>query len=180
MSGVEIWKAIPGFEGFYEVSDLGRVRSLDRYVDLIGRWGKPERRRYKGRIRRPCRSTTNNYLMVLLCVNSVKTPRTIHSLVLEAFVGPCPPGQEARHRNCQDHDNRLSNLLYGTRKQNREDSRREGTLALGERIAQHKLTEKEVLEIRACAGRHEDIADVYGVSRAQISRIKRRENWAHV
>lgn len=176
----EIWKAVPGFEGFYEVSNMGRVRSLDRYVDLIGRWGKPERRFYKGRVRRPFTSTTNDYLMVLLCVNSVKTPRTIHSLVLEAFVGPCPPGQEARHRNCQHHDNRLDNLLYGTRKQNREDSRREGTLAVGERIAQHKLTTAEVLDIRASPGRHIDIADAYDISRTQVSRIKRRENWRHV
>lgn len=176
----EIWKAVPGFEGSYEVSNMGRVRSVDRYVDLIGRWGKPEKRRYRGRIRKPCTTTTNMYLMVLLCVNSKKTPRSVHSLVLEAFVGPCPPGQEARHRNCQHHDNRLENLVYGTRKQNREDSRREGTLAVGERIAQHKLTEAEVLKIRAMSGDHQSIAEIFGVSRAQIRRIKRRENWTHV
>jgi hypothetical protein len=176
----EIWKAVPGFEGSYEVSNMGRVRSVDRFVDLIGRWGKPEKRRYKGRIRKPFTSPCNKYLMVLLCVNSRKTSRTIHSLVLEAFVGPCPPGEEGRHRNCKHHDNRLENLTYGTRKQNREDSRREGTLAVGERIAQHKLTANEVLKIRSTPADHQTLADIYGVSRSQIRRIKRRENWSHV
>lgn len=177
---LEIWKAVPGFEGIYEVSNLGRVRSLDRIVDVVGRWGTLERRRYKGRIIKPRVGATHNYLMVLLCVNGKKTGRTVHSLVLEAFVGPCPPGQEGRHRNCQSCDNRLSNLCYGTRRENRDDSRKEGTLALGERIAQHKLAEADIPAIRSAPGRHEDIAAVYGVSRTQISRIKRRENWRHV
>lgn len=175
----EEWRPVVGFEGLYEVSDLGRVRSVDRLVAMIGRWG-PETRRYRGRLRRFAQGGTNDYLMVTLSKGGVKSTLTIHSLVLAAFVGPCPEGQEGRHLNCQPHDNRLANLCYGTRAVNREDSRREGTLAVGERIAQHKLTVAEVLEIRVAKGRHEDIAAVYGVSRAQISRIKRLENWQHV
>lgn len=175
----ERWLPVPGYEGSYEVSDQGRVRSLDRRVNVRGRWG-PETRFYKGTVREPCAGGTNKYLMVVLSVNNRQCTRTIHSLVLEAFVGPCPRGEEGRHLNCTHYDNRLTNLAYGTRRKNREDSRAAGTLAMGEQIAQHKLTTAEVLEIRAAPGRHEDIAGAYGVSRTQISRIKRLENWAHV
>lgn len=176
----ERWLPVVGFEGLYEVSNRGRVRSIDRYVDLIGRWGTKERRFYKGKIRAQCSGGTSDYRMVVLFRQSQKETFTVHTLVLAAFVGPCPAGMEGRHLNCNAHDNSAENLCYGTRHINREDSRKAGTLALGERIAQHKLTEKEVLEIRMLQGRHEDIATAFNVSRAQISRIKRRENWSHV
>jgi hypothetical protein len=100
--------------------------------------------------------------------------------VLEAFVGPCPEGHEGRHLNCVHTDNRLANLAYGTRAVNRQDSRKAGRLAVGSRIAQSKLTEQEIPRIRSAGGRHDDIAEQFGVSRTQISRIKRGENWSHV
>lgn len=180
MSAPEEWRPVVGFEGLYEVSSFGRVRSLDRVIDVVGRWGTPERRRYKGRLLRPQFDQRSPYWRVVLTVNSTKTGHCVHALVLAAFVGPCPEGQEALHRDCDSRNNALVNLRYGTRTENREDSRAAGTLAVGERIAQHKLTTEEVIRIRETPGTHQAIADAYGVSRKQIGRIKNRENWSHV
>lgn len=175
----EEWRPVIGFEGYYEVSSLGRVRSLDRTVRVSGRWGV-EHRTYSGRVLAPQPSGTAKYLGLPLSKGNRITRKLVHDLVLRAFAGPPQNGEEARHLNCVNFDNRLENLAWGSRRRNREDSRAQGTLAVGERIAQHKLTTEEVKQIRAKSGRHEDIAGEFGVSRAQISRIKRGENWAHV
>lgn len=175
----EEWRPVVGFEGYYEVSSLGRVRSVDRLVSVKGRWGQ-EYRTYAGKVLAPQPTGTAKYLSVAIGRENRFVRRLIHTLVLHAFAGPPEPGDEARHLNCDNLDNRAENLAWGSRKTNREDSRREGTLAVGERIAQHKLTQEEVLAVRAMSGRHEDIAGQFGVSRTQISRIKRKENWRHV
>jgi hypothetical protein len=175
----EIWRPVVGYEGAYEVSNLGRVRSLDRLVPARTKAGTHFWKRWKGRVL--CQHIgTHHYFAVVFSALGVTDTRTVHTVVAEAFIGPCPAGEEVRHRDCDNLNNRADNLLYGARSLNREDSRIAGTLAVGERIAQHKLTAAQVIEIRAASGFHHDIAERFGVSREQISRIKRRENWQHV
>ena len=102
MVPVEQWLPVVGYEGLYEVSDLGLVRSL------IGR----------GRVLRPG-PQRRGYLTVSLTDRSGKArSRRVHQLVLAAFVGPLPAGMEVLHRNDVPGDNRLTNLYYGTRSQN--------------------------------------------------------------
>lgn len=109
------WLPIVDFDG-YEVSDDGRVRSLDRWVPA-GPSGKSARfvtgRVLKLRLRPP-----RGYPMVTL---GHSDKRYVHRLVLEAFVGPCPDGMECLHRNDDPTDNRLCNLRWGTRAQNLAD-----------------------------------------------------------
>ncbi len=109
----EIWKPIPGFEDRYEVSNQGRVRSIDRRVRLVAH-GKETTRLARGRLLRPglCRS---GHLSVALGKGN---SRLVHQLVLEAFVGPRPARQEVLHLNHNPKDNQLSNLRYGTRSEN--------------------------------------------------------------
>lgn len=175
----EEWRPVVGFEGLYEVSDMGNVRSVERQIRVLGRWGGEEVRTYRSKILRPHRAK-DDYLRVGLCLHGERVTRTIHSLVAEAFLGPRPEGQEVRHLDCKGYRNCLENLAYGTRVTNREDSRREGTLAVGEKIAQSKLTACQILAIREADGLQRDIADAFGVSRSQIGRIKRGDNWVHV
>lgn len=109
----EEWKPIKGFEGLYEVSNQGRVRSLDRIIiDEIGR-----NRLYKGRIMKP-RDNSKGYHFVGLYKNGViKTP-TVHRLVAEAFI-PNPDNKpEIDHLNTNRKDNRVENLMWATSKEN--------------------------------------------------------------
>lgn len=119
----EKWKDIPGYEGYYQVSDLGRVRSLDRIIKVTG-LGE---RLLKGRILKQHNHGTNKYLMVMLSKEAKHTNRTVHSLVASAFLGLCPGGYEVLHGRGGKLDNRLCNLKYGTRSENQFDRLRDGT-----------------------------------------------------
>lgn len=114
----ETWRAVPGYEGAYEVSDLGRVRSLDR----LDRCGK----RRHGRLLRPI-SMPSGYLVVNLWCNNKSRTWLIHRLVLMAFVGEPPKSHEALHRNGDNSDNRFANLAWGTHSQNQWDQVAHGT-----------------------------------------------------
>jgi hypothetical protein len=113
----ERWLPIPGHEG-YEVSDLGRVRGLNRVI--MRRDGKPMR--IRGQMLRAC--PVKGYLMIRL---GHGRPRPVHRLVLEAFVGPCPEDTEGCHNNGNPYDNRLANLRWDTRSGNMLDKIKHGT-----------------------------------------------------
>ena len=105
----ERWLPVPDWEGLYEVSDQGRVRSLDR-LSANGR-------KLKGR---PLKSAADRagYRLVWLHRNSQRRMFILHRLVLLAFVGPCPEGMEGCHDNGDPGDNRLSNLRWDTKSAN--------------------------------------------------------------
>ena len=114
---VEIWKAIPGYEGLYEVSDQGNVRTF--------------RRGANGRLLKPGRMPQGHLSVALGRGNS----QCVHKLVLLAFVGPAPDRHECCHNNGNPADNRLENLRWGTRSDNIRDAVRHGTWLTPERIA---------------------------------------------
>lgn len=114
----EEWRAIPGYEGIYEVSDLGRVRSLDRQ-STAGR-------SLRGRIRAAAKDK-GGYLRVPLHHGRAVRYTGAHRLVLEAFVGPCPPGMEACHNDGDPSNNALSNLRWDTKSANMLDKLLHGT-----------------------------------------------------
>lgn len=118
----ERWLPIPGYAGLYEVSDLGRVRSLDRTV-AHSRPGHS--RRLRGRVLTPT-IDGRGYPKVVLCKLGTLRERSLHQLVLEAFVGPRPCGFVTRHINGDNHDARLTNLAYGTQSENMHDRVRHG------------------------------------------------------
>lgn len=110
---MENWKDIPGYEGRYQVSDLGNVRSVDRYVRLATNNGATQRLA-KGRLLRPGARPSGHTTVALGKRNSVG----VHQLVLLAFVGPCPAGHEVLHDDHKPANNVLTNLRYGTRSEN--------------------------------------------------------------
>lgn len=114
----EQWRPVVGYEGIYEVSSSGRVRSLAR-TDAQGG-------RRKERLLKPSRMDAWGHRGVKLRRDGVITSRYIHHLVLEAFVGPRPPGMEACHWNDVKDDNRLANLRWATKSDNRHDCVRNG------------------------------------------------------
>ena len=119
---IERWRDVAGYEGFYQVSDQGRVRSVSRVVPHK-RYGSMK---LKGRILRPgpCGS---GHVQVVLCKDGVKRYALVHRLVLASFVGPCPAGKECLHGPAGVSDNSVSNLKWGSHKENGSDMRRDGT-----------------------------------------------------
>ena len=121
MSDMEVWKPVPGYEGFYSVSDLGRVRSDKRtIVDKNGHGRKmPE-------IILTPEKKSSGHLTVCLCKNHDQTKRYVHRIVLEAFIGEAPAGMQACHWNDDKEDNRLENLRWETPNENMFDRVRNG------------------------------------------------------
>ena len=116
----EEWRAVVGYEGAYEVSDQGRVRSLPRDVPLRGGLT----RRQAGRIKKP--TVRSGRHEVLLWKGGERKLVRTYRLVLEAFRGPCPPDHEACHWDDDPANNRLENLRWGTASENQRDRVRNG------------------------------------------------------
>ena len=162
----EEWRQVVGFPD-YEVSDLGRVRSRKG-----GRWGTVGPPRVL-----KASAQNNGYPRVTL---NGSTYRLVHRLVLEAFVGPRPPGMEAAHRNGVSTDNRVSNLAWKTPQANTDDKKIHGTHQFGERASQSKLTSADVQrarDLRAQGATYAEIASVIGVSKGAVGHIVRGTTW---
>ena len=120
----EVWKKIPEWEGLYEVSNKGRVRSLSR--EVAGKYGS--KRCIRGRILKPYKDGRGRYLMVDLWVANTRKKCLVHRLVLCAFISACPDGMEVLHGKGGIDNNDISNLKYGTRSENLMDCYRDGTV----------------------------------------------------
>ena len=173
---VETWRSVAGYAGFYEVSDYGRVRSLPRCVG--GRWGNEFR---SGQLIK-MRPNHEGYLLVGLRKGGVKKHFAVHILVLRAFVGPPPVGLEARHKNGNSGDARLTNLVYGCHAENMADKTLHGTAIWGEHHPLAKLTEVAVREIRlkSCLFSGRELAQQYGVSKHAINAMLRGDTWGRM
>lgn len=112
---MELWKDVVGYEGYYQVSNLGRVRSLDRTLDspniLTG--GAVVR---KGKLLKQKRIL--GYLYVHLCVHDERKMRRVHRLVAEAFIPNPDHKPQTNHKNGNKLDNRVYNLEWVTASEN--------------------------------------------------------------
>ena len=115
----EEWRPVVGWEGYYEVSDQGRVRSLNRTI--VTSKGP---RSYAGRIIRA--RLSKGYPVVTMTRPGQRKSAKIHTLVLEAFVGSRPTGKSACHNNGIPTDNRVENLRWDTHTENMRDIVRHG------------------------------------------------------
>jgi hypothetical protein len=126
----EEWRAVPGYEGHYEVSDQGRVRSLR--LRGRGKHGWYDRPRSEPFVMHPD-TTPDGYRVVELRGQNLKPRRwRINRLVLMAFVGPCPAGHQSAHENGRRDDNRRENLSWKTMSANNQDKWRHGTMPTGD------------------------------------------------
>ena len=106
---MEEWKDIKGYEGYYQISNYGNGRSVDRVVERLSRWGKIVKVHYKG-IELVKNKVGAGYLRFDLCKNGIYDYRYIHQLVWETFVGEIPEGMEIDHIDTDKTNNNLSNL----------------------------------------------------------------------
>lgn len=158
----EEWRPIVGYESVYEVSNLGRVRRCDS--------NKKGRRRPDG-ILRP--RSVKGYNAVSLSLNGFVKQFRVPQLVLTSFVGPVPQNAEARHWNGKKTDDRLSNLVWGTRSDNMGDASRHGTAGTWMK-SRSKFTHEQVSLIRRRRSAGEkliSIANDFGTTIKHISAI---------
>jgi hypothetical protein len=177
----EEWRPVAGYEGRYEVSNLGRVRSLDRF----SRGG----RFVKGKMLKPNRTGKGQrYRAVGLYDGNGHdghTPTCIHRIVAEAFI-PNPEGKrEVNHKDNDGANNCVTNLEWVTTAENGAHRRAFGPInyAIGERAPTAKLTPDDVRMARAerASGRSiRSIARRLGVDHGTVSSLINGETWSHV
>ena len=119
------WRSVVGFEGLYEVSDEGQVRSLPRQIVGKTKRGESCVRPWRGKILKPDVNRVSGHQGVTLYGERVRRV-LVHHLVLEAFVSPRPLGLEGCHWDDDPSNNHVSNLRWGTRSENKFDSVRNG------------------------------------------------------
>ena len=173
---IEEWKDIPGYEGLYQASSLGRIRSLHRgYIEahMPKRVLRPGSNRH-GRLQVALSRIPKGEIRA-----AVTTRFQVHRLVLLAFKGECPPGMNGLHDDGNHLNNCIKNLYYGTQKQNMADRARHYEEKHGspERPSNAKLTDDDVRFIRASPASQKTLAERYGITQAAISHIRTRKTW---
>lgn len=174
----EEWRAVQGFEGSYEVSDQGRVRSIDRVVGP---------RRFRGQLLRT-RKHNQGYHQIMLAKDGKKYYPLAHHLVAAAFIGPRPDGYDINHKNGKKQDNRPQNLEYVPHATNVRHAFESGLVGeanrTGERNGRSKITADVVRKIRempVTMNAPEIIRTLaLPLTISAVCRIRKRESWGHV
>lgn len=168
---MEEWKDIAGFEGLYQVSNIGNVRSLN-YNNIQGHVHEIQKCKDRGK-----------YHIVVLYKNGKGYNRKVHRMVLEAFVGPCPEGMVTCHNNGIRTDNRVENLRWDTQAANLLDKIKHGKHQNGEQNPIAIFTDEQVLEIRRrilIVQSAATVANEYGVSRPSLFRAATGQTYSHL
>ncbi|QWY14814.1 HNH endonuclease [Staphylococcus phage SAP23] len=159
MKNIEQWKDIPGYEGIYQVSNLGNVKSFKGKEKIL--------KQYKNK--------DNRYIVTLRNNNNNKVYTTYY-LVAISFIGEKPEGYEICHIDGNSENNELSNLKYDTCSENHLDVYR-----YGGKNNKGKLEIKDVLNIRKLYDTGNktvsEIAKLYNINKSSISRIVNRKNF---
>ena len=172
----EEWRDIPEWEGFYAVSNLGRVKSFDRTIqDVNG-----VQRNYKGSVMKISKAGTRS--VVCLQRNGKSITLQVSQLVLIAFVGANPEGLCALHRDDNKDNNKLSNLYYGTAQDNADDREANGLTAKGSKQGCAKLVEEDIPAIHNLKNQGlslNQIARIFHVSKKAILCVIQGKTWKH-
>lgn len=168
------FKLVAGFPD-YCVGDDGSIWS--RHATKVPRHGIRNNGWRQMRVRKGPRC--------LKCLLHGQTHRQtyVHRLVLEAFVGPCPPGMECCHNDGDPSNNALANLRWDTSASNNADKIRHGTWPSGIRNGHSKLQEDDIRAVRSLSRggmTNKEIAERFGVTQTMIRSIVTGKNWKHV
>lgn len=169
----EEWREVVGYEGWYSVSEHGRVRRDKAGQGCI-----------KGRIIKPC-NDSSGHLILNLYKNGMHRSYNVHNIVSSAFIGKKPKGFTANHKDGNKVNNHFSNLEYITKGDNTKHAWRIGLIESlkGEDHPKAILTNNKVLEIREkhiLGEKIKNLVKKYGVSRGAINCIIFNRSWKHI
>ena len=179
----EIWKPVLDTDGWYEVSNLGRVRS---WIKRKGRSKMPGRIRLDSPlILRQTKNKRGHQTVGIAPQGHRGQPMAVHRLVLDAFSGPCPKDMETRHLNGNVVDNRRDNLKWGTRKEKTNDRRINGTLLLfkGEVSTHSVLNDNLVCALRRMARKGCTISSLskeFNINTLTMRNAINGNKWSHL
>lgn len=163
---MENWKPVPGFEGFYESSDIGRIRRI-----LKNGY----------RILRP--RNANGYLAAHLSKGGISMSVKIHKIVFESFCGPRKKGMQLNHKDGDKKNNRIDNIECVTMVENIQHRIKILGINLnGSKNYNAKLKEKDIpkiIKLHSQGMSAAKIGKIFGVSYAPIYRIIHRRGWLH-
>lgn len=169
---VEIWKDVVGYEGYYQISNLGRVKTIARH-------------NAKERIKKPQNRCGYKAVRLFKCLIENKGVYfSIHRLLAIHFI-PNPENKpQVNHINGDKADYRIENLEWCTASENTIHAVKTGLrkTAVGATYKRSNLTDQNIIEIRELKGKmtHKEIADIYGIGQPCISNIINRKAWKHV
>lgn len=163
----ELWKPVLNYDGFYEVSSEGRVRSLG------GRPGS------SARVLK--HADTKGYCSVSLSVGNKRKTFQVHRLVIDSFYGHML-FMEINHKDGNKKNNRITNLEWVSHKDNMTHAVNNSLVDnKGENHGMHKLSKGDVIYIRSVASEsNADLARRFDISERTISDIKLRKSWKHI
>ena len=174
----EEWRMIPGSDGYYSVSSLGRVRSEPVTRRTVGR--------QRGRILK-CYPDNKGYRQFSVCLPGARRKTMkVHRAVALAFMGPRPPGAQINHISGDKNDNSVTNIEYVSCRRNVhhawELGLRTAEQVQGERHGRSKLTANDVREIRSNHRQTtvKQLAHRFGVTIQCIHAVIKRKTWRHV
>lgn len=165
---LEEWRDIEGYEGFYRVSNFGRIFSIrsNKYL-------KPDKTKF-------------GHLRVTLKVNSISARFSVHRLVAYAFLTKINGKNQINHKNNIPYDNHVNNLEWCTPKENIQHASRQGRLrdGVGSKNTMACITESDVINIRQLAAtkkyKQKEIANMFNLDEKHISLIVLRKRWKHI
>lgn len=168
-----IWGDIKDYEGIYQVSNLGDVKSLDRLLT------NGKRRKGLIRILNPIEG---GYLSLSLCKGGVRRTLKVHRLVAETFI-PNPDNKpEVNHKDGVRINNCVYNLEWVTHEENQRHSWEtlNRKAVKGEQHGSARLKNKDIIKIRNSMLSNVKLARIYSVAQSTISRIKSHKKWKHI
>ena len=158
----EQWTDVPGFEGRYQASNLGRIRSIfKREPCVLNGFANPD-----------------GYLVVRLYSEHSNLDSSFHRIICRTFHGAPLPGQQAAHLDGSRTNNRPDNLVWVSVKENADHKLAHGTLLAGERHPRARLSCADVEAIRSSPDTARQAAAKFGVSRYTIADIRQGKRWA--